>query len=172
MSVLVTGGVGFIGSHLVRELAGQGDDTVMVLDNLHRGLRIGLAEPERAGTATFIEGDIRDAGAVGRAMEGCEVFYHLAAQSNVLGAVTDLDYSFTTNDVGTYNVLAAARGGRAAGGVHLLAGGMRGGRTTPCGRRAPAQSQECLWGQQGGGRAIMQGAASYLLPGGERTPAG
>ena len=42
-------------------------------------------------------------------MEGCERVYHLAAQSNVLGAVTDIDYSFTSNVVGTYNVLVAAR---------------------------------------------------------------
>jgi nucleoside-diphosphate-sugar epimerase len=43
------------------------------------------------------------------AMSGCARVYHLAAQSNVLGAVTDTDYSFTSNVVGTYNVLVAAR---------------------------------------------------------------
>ncbi len=103
MKVLITGGVGFIGAHLVGALAAAGDE-VVALDNLRRGDVAKLPEGVR-----FVEGDIRDRAAVRAALDGCARVYHLAAQSNVLGAVSDADYSFTSNVVGTYNVLAAAR---------------------------------------------------------------
>jgi UDP-glucose 4-epimerase len=56
----------------------------------------------------FIEGDIRDRDLMERTSQGMDVIFHLAAQSNVLGAVEDLDYSFTTNVMGTVEVLRAA----------------------------------------------------------------
>ncbi|HWE63511.1 MAG TPA: SDR family NAD(P)-dependent oxidoreductase [Chloroflexota bacterium] len=108
MKVLVTGGAGFIGAHLVQALAAAGDE-VIVLDNLHRGDRGKLVDAERDGAVHVIEGDIRDLAALRGAMSVCARVYHLAAQSNVLGAVADTDYSFTSNVVGTYNVLVAAR---------------------------------------------------------------
>jgi UDP-glucose 4-epimerase len=111
MRVLVTGGAGFIGAHLVRALADAGD-AVVALDNLRRGDRGKLAPLEQSGAVQFLEGDIRDREAVRLAMQGCACVYHLAAQSNVLGAVSDLEYSFTSNVIGTYNVLVAAREAR------------------------------------------------------------
>lgn len=105
MSALVTGGAGFIGSHLVRALVAAGEP-VTVLDNMRRGNPARLPREVR-----LMNGDIRDIATVAAAIEGCDVVYHLAAQSNVLGAVSDLDYSFTTNVVGTYTLLAAARAG-------------------------------------------------------------
>ncbi len=106
MKTLVTGGAGFIGSHLVDELVARGDD-VVVLDNLRRG-RASLV----ALGARLAEGDIRDGDAVARCVAGAEVVFHLAAQSNVMGAMSDLEYSFTTNVSGTFNVLtSAARAG-------------------------------------------------------------
>lgn len=103
--VLVTGGAGFIGRHLVAALLAAGHQ-VSVLDNLQRGDRDAVA---RLGITRFIMADIRDREAVIDAARGMDIIYHLAAQSNVLGAVSDVDYSFTTNVVGTYNVLSAAR---------------------------------------------------------------
>jgi UDP-glucose 4-epimerase len=108
MRVLVTGGTGFIGAHLVAALTEAGDE-VVVLDNLRRGVADKLAPFEQAGMVRLITGDIREREVVRSAMSGVVRVYHAAAQSNVLGAVTDIDYSFTTNVVGTYNVLAAAR---------------------------------------------------------------
>jgi UDP-glucose 4-epimerase len=107
MKALVTGGAGFLGSHLVDALVAVGDD-VIILDNLRRG---GLANIDRhlcAKRVTFIEGDIRDHAVVLEAAANVDVVYHLAAQSNVIGAIQDTDYSFTTNVTGTYNVLKAA----------------------------------------------------------------
>jgi nucleoside-diphosphate-sugar epimerase len=111
MKVLVTGGTGFIGAHLVEVLVAAGDE-VVVLDNLHRGDRARLdaiGRAARGGALRLIEGDVRDRDTVRAATAGVERVYHVAAQSNVLGAVSDLHYSFTSNVVGTYNVLVAAR---------------------------------------------------------------
>lgn len=107
MKILVTGGAGFIGHHLVSELVAGGHDTV-VLDNLRRGSRAALAGAERHGSLRFIHGDVRNLETVRCAARGIQRVYHLAAQSNVRDAVSDLDYSFSTNVVGTFNVLSAA----------------------------------------------------------------
>jgi len=103
MTVVVTGGAGFIGMHLVASLVADGVE-VVVLDNLRRGAKERLPADVR-----FIEGDVRDVETVRAACAGATRVYHLAAQSNVLGAVSDMDYSFGANVVGTYNVLVAAR---------------------------------------------------------------
>lgn len=100
--VLVTGGAGFIGSHLVKALLSEGHE-VVVLDNLYRSERANVPT-----AAEFFYGDIRDRERVRQAVRGCDHVYHLAAQSNVMGAVSDIDYSFTTNVVGTYNVLSVS----------------------------------------------------------------
>jgi nucleoside-diphosphate-sugar epimerase len=107
MRVLVTGGAGFLGSHLVDALVAAGDG-VVVLDNLYRGSLANIEPHLHAGAVRFVEADIREYEAVLESVRGVEVVYHLAAQSNVIGAMGDTDYSFTTNVAGTYNVLKAA----------------------------------------------------------------
>ena len=107
--VLVTGGAGFIGSHLVERLLADEDvERLVVLDNLHRGrlenLKGLLSDPR----LELIEGDIREPDVVSDAMQGVSLVFHLAAQANVLGSVSDVDYCFSTNVVGTYNVLRKA----------------------------------------------------------------
>lgn len=105
--VLVTGGAGFIGSHLVDALVARGE-RVVVLDNMHRGQADFIAPHLASGDVTLMQGDIRSDDDVAAAMSGARVVYHLAAQSNVLGAMQDGSYSFTTNVIGTHNVLRAA----------------------------------------------------------------
>ena len=112
MRILVTGGAGFIGGNLVSRLASMGAGDIRVLDNLHRG----YSRASLPATVEFRKSDIRDQNALTDALKGCEIVFHLAAQSNVMGAVTDASYSFNTNVVGTYNVLQAA----AAAGVRRL----------------------------------------------------
>ena len=75
MQVLVTGGAGFIGSNLVRELLTKGH-TVSVLDNLMSGFRENLATFSRVH---FVEGDVRDEKVVSDLARGVEVIFHLAA---------------------------------------------------------------------------------------------
>ncbi len=114
MIVLVTGGAGFIGRHLVRRLlATPGVEQVRVLDNLFRPCPAPGSFPGDPLVndlrVVFQKGDIRNPQTCREAVEGAELVFHLAAQSNVLGSVTDLDYSFTSNVAGTVNVLSAAR---------------------------------------------------------------
>lgn len=107
MKVLITGGAGFIGTHLARRLASRGDD-VHILDNFHRVTQSHVAAL-RAEGLHVIEGDIRDASVVDGSCKAIDVVFHLAAQSNVMGAVSDVSYSASTNVMGTVNVLSAAR---------------------------------------------------------------
>ena len=106
--ILVTGGAGFVGSHLVERLLRNGAEQVVVLDNLHRGCLRNLEPFQSDRRLEIHEGDIRDLDALADAMQDVGLVYHLAAQSNVIGSVTDVDYCFSTNVAGTYNVLRAA----------------------------------------------------------------
>lgn len=107
--IVVTGAAGFIGHHLVRRLLESGQDQVVGLDNLRRGQWTDLRDLAQNGSLRLVEEDIRDSEAIQRVFEGADTIFHLAAQSNVIGAATDIAYSFETNVVGTFNVLRAAR---------------------------------------------------------------
>ncbi len=100
---LVTGGAGFIGSHLAAELIAQGH-SVRVLDNLSTG----LAENVPRG-ADFVEGDLVDPLAVETAVEGCEVVLHQAAIPSVPRSISEPRPSHVANIDGTFNLLLAAR---------------------------------------------------------------
>lgn len=110
--VLVTGGAGFVGHHLVLALLSQGHE-VVVLDNLRRG----SFEREAFERVSAIRGDVTDLSACRQAVEGCDVVVHLAAQANVMGSEAEPDYTFQTNVAGTWNVARAAGG---AGVDHLV----------------------------------------------------
>jgi len=107
LKVLVTGGAGFIGSHLVDALVKAGHN-VIVFDNLFRGKIEHIQSHIDDGSIEFIEGDIRNYEQLKEACRGCEMVFHLAAQSNVIGAVSNLNYSFESNVIGTFNTLRAA----------------------------------------------------------------
>jgi UDP-glucose 4-epimerase len=106
---LVTGGAGFIGSHLVEELVRRGR-TVRVLDNLSTGHRRNLAAV--ASRVDFVEGDILDPVAVRAAMHGVRRVFHQAALRSVPRSVDDPQSSNRVNVEGTLNVLVAARDAR------------------------------------------------------------
>jgi UDP-glucose 4-epimerase len=103
---LVTGGAGFIGSHLVAQLVERGD-TVRVLDNFSSGKWENLADLR--GEIEAIEGDLRDEAAVRRAVRDVDVIYHQAALRSVPRSVVDPRASFDSNVIGTLNLLQAAR---------------------------------------------------------------
>jgi len=105
-SVLVTGGAGFIGSHLVRALVADGY-AVRVLDNLSTGQYARFAGIERK--VDFQEGDIRNAVACRNASRGVDTVFHLAAYVSVPGSVRDPVTADAINISGTLNVLLAAR---------------------------------------------------------------
>lgn len=105
-SALVTGGAGFIGSHLVDALLEAGC-RVTVLDNLATGRLENLSHVRNR--INFIEGDIRDEPLLTRAAAGCEVVFHQAAVVSVPKTVEDPVGSSAVNDLGTMKVLEAAR---------------------------------------------------------------
>ena len=102
--VLVTGGAGFIGSHLVRALLERGDD-VRVLDNFSTGGRANLAGLD----VEVVEGELRSYERVHNAVRGSEVVFHLGALGSVPRSVQDPLTSSAVNVEGTLNVLLAAR---------------------------------------------------------------
>jgi nucleoside-diphosphate-sugar epimerase len=104
--VLVTGGGGFIGSHLAAQLLEQGHH-VRVLDNFATGRRSNVAALD--GEVELIEGDIQNYERVNKAIAGCEVVLHQAALPSVPRSVQDPLTSNATNVIGTLNVLLAAR---------------------------------------------------------------
>ena len=106
MKVLVTGGAGFIGSHLVASLLARGD-AVRVLDNFATGRRANV-EPF-TDEVELIEGDVRSFERVARAVAGCDAVLHQAALPSVPRSVQDPLTSNETNVTGTLNVLLAAR---------------------------------------------------------------
>jgi UDP-glucose 4-epimerase len=110
--VLVTGAAGFLGSHLIDALIERGHEVVGV-DNLRRGRLANIQTHLDSRKLDFHEVDIRDGDALKAVARRSEVVYHLAAQSTVLGATEDSNYSLSTNVAGTYNVLKAASEGGA-----------------------------------------------------------
>lgn len=106
MKILVTGGAGFIGSHLVHWLVSQ-QHNVRVLDNLSSG-KLAALDPVRSAI-TFIEGDIRDADTVAAAVAGVDLVFHLAALVSVVQSVEQPAEAYQTNVMGTLHLLEAAR---------------------------------------------------------------
>lgn len=105
-SCLVTGGAGFIGSHLVDALVHLGA-SVRILDNFSTGDRRNLFQLN--GDIEVVEGDLRSFERVLRAMRGCELVFHLAALPSVPRSIQDPLTSSEVNVAGTLNVLLAAR---------------------------------------------------------------
>jgi UDP-glucose 4-epimerase len=104
--VLITGGAGFIGSHLVDALLAAGR-RVRVLDNLSMGSRDNL--PLDHPGLQLIVADVADAAAVAAATEGCAAVVHLAAVASVQASVDDPVSTHQSNFVGTLNVCEAMR---------------------------------------------------------------
>jgi CDP-paratose 2-epimerase len=117
MKILVTGGAGFVGSHVAEYYAKKGDE-VIVFDNLSRAELLGYETPytrynwnylKRYECIKLIKGDIRDAEMIKERAKNADVIIHTAAQTAV---TTSLEYpktDFEVNAIGTFNVLEAAR---------------------------------------------------------------
>jgi UDP-glucose 4-epimerase len=111
MKYLVTGGAGFIGSHIVRTLVEQGE-SVRVLDNFSTGKRENLEDLTRQFNGDLfdvLEGDLRDASRVEEAVRGIEVIFHEAAFVSVPQSMDEPQTCFDVNITGTSRLFDAAR---------------------------------------------------------------
>jgi dihydroflavonol-4-reductase len=127
MKVLVTGATGFTGGHLAQYLAGRGDEVRALVRPQSRARFDRSALPSKGVVAA--DGDLMDAAAVARAVEGVEVVYHIAATYREAGQ-PDSVYRAINVD-GTRNVLEAARAGGARRVVHCSTGGVHGHIANP-----------------------------------------
>src|SRR5882762_6364423 len=121
MRVLVTGGAGFIGSHLVDALVAANHD-VVVLDDLDAGFR----ENVNPG-ARLVIGSVADEDVVRETMQGCDVVYHQAAHKAVLRSVEQPLITDTVNTHGTLTVLKAALDAGVGRVVHASSSSVYGG---------------------------------------------
>jgi UDP-glucose 4-epimerase len=114
MRALVTGGAGFIGSHLVDALLGRGYE-VVAYDRLSTGSLkfiegpLGLNGNRKNPNFSLVKGDIKDTRPLIAAMKGSDVVFHLAANADVRGGMAKRDIDLQENVVGTHSVLEAAR---------------------------------------------------------------
>ncbi len=104
MKCLITGGAGFLGSHIAHELAKDGRE-IRVLDNFSSGSRDNLSGLD----AELVDGDIRDTDALARACRGIDCIFHMAAFVSVFESVRQPRLTHEINSGGTFNVLEAAR---------------------------------------------------------------
>ena len=127
--VVVIGGAGFIGSHLVEKLVALGAH-VTVLDNLQTGNVENLAAV--ATKITFIKGDIRNKEQCIQSLVATDIVFHLAAQVSVPESVEDPELCFSTNITGTFNILEAARINKVKRFTFSSSCAVYGEHTTPC----------------------------------------
>jgi len=106
--VFITGGAGFIGSHLADRLLDLGH-RVTVYDNLSTGMREFLDGARKHAGFTFVDGDLLDKGALAEAIGGCELVFHLAANADVRYGTLRPERDLEQNTVATFNLLEAMR---------------------------------------------------------------
>jgi len=105
---IVTGGAGFIGSHLAELLVSEGHD-VVVVDNMTSGRLSNLAPIEGNPKLSVIDADIRDVAALRPAFDGANWVFHLAGLADVVPSIEMPAQYYSTNVTGTFNVLECAR---------------------------------------------------------------
>jgi len=105
--VLVTGGAGFIGSHVVNLLVNEGCE-IRVLDNLTTGKLDNIQDNLNSGKVEFVKGDIRDVSLVTKSLSGINVVIHMAALVSVPLSIENPNLTFDINLLGTLNLLRSS----------------------------------------------------------------
>ncbi len=111
MSVLVTGGAGFIGSHITDQLIGVGC-SVTVFDNLKTGKIANNNLVISNKNFNFKKGDLLDMDSIQEAMKGVDTVYHMAANADVRGGIKDTTIDIKQGILATHNLLEAMRGNK------------------------------------------------------------
>lgn len=105
--ILVTGGAGFVGSHIVDALLAEGAAEVIAIDNMVRGNYQNIQKASQNKNFRFVEGDIRDQALVNDLVEGCDYLFHEAAL-RITACAADPRTAHEVMFTGTFNVLEAA----------------------------------------------------------------
>jgi len=146
LRVLVTGAAGFIGSNLVDRLLTLGHE-VIGFDNFSTGQRRFLHDAMRHPRFSLVEGDTLDAGALERAISGCDLVCHLAANADVRFGTEHPRKDLEQNTIATFNVLEAMRAADVRRIVFSSTGSIYGDATTvPTPEDAPFPVQTSLYG--------------------------
>lgn len=162
---VVTGGAGFIGSHLVDRLIADGG-SVRVFDNFVVGRRSNLRQHEGNPRLRIIEGDVADKGAVMQACAGADRVFHLAARADIVPSIQEPEAYFRANVDGTFNILEAARAGGVGRFVYVASSSCYGiptqyptPETAPADPRYPYALTKYL-----GEQLVVHWASVYRLP--------
>lgn len=108
MKYFVTGGAGFIGSHLVDRLIAEGNE-VIVYDNLSLGKEDYIGHHYNNPKFSFVKADLLDVKALNKAMSGCDVVFHLAANSDIIKSAQNPAMDLEQGTIVTYNLLDAMK---------------------------------------------------------------
>ncbi|MFA6530869.1 MAG: SDR family NAD(P)-dependent oxidoreductase [Candidatus Micrarchaeia archaeon] len=106
--VIVTGGAGFIGSHIVDELLAR-DAEVKVIDNMRSGQPKVVEQQKKNKKYSISKADITDLAAMKSELKGYDFVFHLAANADIRGGITNTKIDLEQNTLGTYNVIEAVR---------------------------------------------------------------
>ena len=145
-TVFVTGGAGFIGSHLVERLLNLAY-SVVVYDNFSTGKELFLTEAKNCNGFQLVKGDLLDVQSLREAMSGCDFVFHLAANADVRFGTKDPRKDLEQNTIATFNVLEAMR----ANGIRRIAFSSTGSiygepEVFPTPEHAPFPLQTSLYG--------------------------
>lgn len=155
-TVLVTGGAGLVGSHIVDRLIGERAGAIRVLDNFVRGRAENLAPALARGPVTVLHGDVRDAATVRRAVAGCDYVFHQAAIRITLCAERPRD-CMDVLVTGTFNVFEAAVAERVRKVVYASSASVYGAADAfPTDERHPPYRNRTLYGAA---KAMNEGTA-------------
>ncbi len=165
--LVVTGGMGFIGSNFVRRRLASTQDEVVVVDRLtYAGNPNNLKDHKDDKRLTFIQGDICDRGLMDRAAKGADAVVHFAAETHVDRSILDAGSFVVTDVVGTYSVLEACRKADVPRLLHISTDevyGEAGG--APCTESAPLLPKSPYAASKAGAdRLVWSYFATYGLP--------
>ncbi len=107
MKYFVTGGAGFIGSHLVDKLIKQ--NKVTVYDNLSSGKLEFIQHHQGKDNFQFVQADLLELNALKKAMKGHDAVFHLASSTDIRAGTAKIDLDLNSGTIGTYNVLVAMK---------------------------------------------------------------
>src|SRR6202050_2567493 len=162
---LVTGGAGFIGSHLIDRLLAQGR-AVRALDNFIVGRAANLDQHKGNPRLESVEGDVADRDAVAAAVSGVHRVFHLAARADIVPSIREPEAYFRSNVDGTFCVVEAARKHRVKRFVYVASSSCYGipdqyptPETAPADARYPYALTKYL-----GEQLVMHWAKVYRLP--------